>query len=139
MSFTIRVLLVDDDPLVRSALKMMLAAAPAIAVVGEAGDGRAAQSVADACLPHVVLMDIRMPELDGVAATRLLRARPDLADIARFRRMADHVALRCPAFRKGLARERPRQFIPQGLALFTQFHRIHVAGGTDREVLGLGQ
>jgi len=74
MTGPIRVLLVDDDPLVLSGLKMMLAGAGNIEVAGEAHDGREVLSAADLHHPHVVLMDIRMPRLDGVAATRLLRA-----------------------------------------------------------------
>jgi DNA-binding NarL/FixJ family response regulator len=70
----IRVLLADDDALVRAGLKMMLAGAPQIQVVGEAADGRGVLPAADLHHPHVVLMDIRMPGLDGIAATRLLRA-----------------------------------------------------------------
>jgi DNA-binding NarL/FixJ family response regulator len=72
----IRVLLVDDDPLVRSGLKMMLAGAKQIAVVGEADDGRGVLAAVDLHHPDIVLMDIRMPRLDGVAATRLLRTQP---------------------------------------------------------------
>jgi DNA-binding NarL/FixJ family response regulator len=72
----IRVLLVDDDALVRSGLRMMLAGAAGIEVVGEAEDGRAALGAVDRHHPDVVLMDIRMPQLDGIAATRLLRAQP---------------------------------------------------------------
>jgi len=71
---TIRVLLVDDDPLVRSGLRMMLAGAERIEVVGEVEDGRGVLAAVDAHHPDVVLMDIRMPQLDGIAATRLLRA-----------------------------------------------------------------
>jgi DNA-binding NarL/FixJ family response regulator len=76
MSDTVRVLLVDDDALVRSGLRMMLAGAERIEVVGEADDGRGVLAAVDLHRPDVVLMDIRMPQLDGVAATRLLRAQP---------------------------------------------------------------
>jgi len=66
---TIRVLLVDDDPLVRAGLRLMLRSAPDIDVVGEAGDGAAAITAAAELAPDVVLMDIRMPGTDGVTAT----------------------------------------------------------------------
>jgi DNA-binding NarL/FixJ family response regulator len=72
----IRVLLVDDDALVRSGLRMMLAGAEQLEVVGEAEDGRAVLPAVDLHHPDVVLMDIRMPRLDGIAATRLLRTQP---------------------------------------------------------------
>jgi DNA-binding NarL/FixJ family response regulator len=72
----IRVLLVDDDALVRSGLRMMLAGAEGVEVVGEAGDGREVLGAVDRHRPDVVLMDIRMPLVDGIAATRLLRAQP---------------------------------------------------------------
>ena len=72
----IRVLLVDDDALVRSGLRMMLAGAAGIEVVGEAEDGRGVLAAVDLHRPDVVLMDIRMPLLDGIEATRLLRAQP---------------------------------------------------------------
>jgi DNA-binding NarL/FixJ family response regulator len=73
----IRVLLVDDDPLVRSGLRMMLAGAASLEVVAEADDGREVLAAVDRHHPDVVLMDIRMPLLDGIAATRLLAAQPD--------------------------------------------------------------
>jgi DNA-binding NarL/FixJ family response regulator len=73
----IRVVLVDDDALVRSGLRMMLAGAQDIEVVGEADDGRGALGAVDRHRPDVVLMDIRMPQVDGIAATRLLRSQPD--------------------------------------------------------------
>jgi DNA-binding NarL/FixJ family response regulator len=72
----IRVLLVDDDALVRSGLRMMLAGAAGIEVVAEVDDGRGVLAAVDAQHPDVVLMDIRMPQLDGIEATRLLRAQP---------------------------------------------------------------
>ena len=66
----IRILLVDDQELVRAGFRMVLEAQPDMTVVAEAGDGAAAVSLAAASTPDVVLMDVRMPGLDGVAATR---------------------------------------------------------------------
>ena len=74
---SIRVALVDDDPLVRSALGLMLGGQPDLEVVGEAGDGRDGLTMIERLRPDVVLMDIRMPRLDGLAATRALHARSD--------------------------------------------------------------
>ncbi len=73
----IRVLLVDDDALVRSGLRMMLAGAAGLEVVGEAADGREVLGAVDRHRPDIVLMDIRMPQLDGIAATRLLATQPE--------------------------------------------------------------
>ncbi len=81
MSEVIRVLLVDDDPLVRSGLKLMLSGAEQIEVVGEVDDGRGVLPAVDKHHPDVVLMDIRMPELDGIAATDLLRAQPQAPQV----------------------------------------------------------
>jgi DNA-binding NarL/FixJ family response regulator len=69
---TIRVLLADDQPLLRTGFRMILEAEPDIEVVGEAGDGESAVRLARRDRPDVVLMDIRMPVMDGVAATREL-------------------------------------------------------------------
>ncbi|TDE59752.1 response regulator transcription factor [Nonomuraea mesophila] len=75
MARVIRVLLVDDDALVRAGLSMMLDGVGGISVVAEAADGQEAISAADAHAPDVVLMDLRMPRVDGITATRRLRAR----------------------------------------------------------------
>ncbi len=71
----IRLLIADDHPVVRTGLKGMLAGEADLEVVGEARDGREAVDRAAALEPDVVLMDLRMPNLDGVAATEILRAR----------------------------------------------------------------
>lgn len=76
MTAPVRVLIVDDDALVRSGLTMMLSGTPQIEVVGGASDGRGVLSAVDLHHPDVILMDIRMPRLDGIAATRLVRAQP---------------------------------------------------------------
>ncbi|MBU2666062.1 response regulator transcription factor [Actinoplanes bogorensis] len=70
----VRVLLVDDQALFREALAVLLGASDGVDVVGEAGDGSAALDQVAALHPDVVLMDLRMPGLDGIAATRRIRA-----------------------------------------------------------------
>jgi DNA-binding NarL/FixJ family response regulator len=70
----VRVLLVDDQPLLRTGFRMVLGSEPGLDVVGEAGDGVEAVDLARRLLPDVVLMDIRMPRMDGVAATRTIVA-----------------------------------------------------------------
>ncbi|MGW6708213.1 response regulator [Streptomyces sp. NPDC054956] len=69
----IRVLLADDDPLVRMGLRVMFGSVDDITIVGEAADGEQAVAQAGEHAPDVVLLDIRMPVMDGLAATRLLR------------------------------------------------------------------
>ncbi|MCG5452237.1 response regulator [Micromonospora hortensis] len=71
----IRVVIVDDDPLVRGMLTLMLDGADGIVVVGEAADGATAITAVDRHLPDVVLMDIRMPGVNGITATERLRRR----------------------------------------------------------------
>lgn len=72
------VLLVDDHPVVREGLRAMINAESDLAVVGEAGTGAAGVAMAESLCPDVVLMDLRMPDIDGVTATeRILAAAPD--------------------------------------------------------------
>ena len=73
----IRVLLVDDDALMRAGLASILSSDAAVDVVGEAADGRDAVERVDALRPDVVLMDVRMPEVDGITATRDVVAASD--------------------------------------------------------------
>ncbi|WP_369143819.1 response regulator [Streptomyces sp. R44] len=78
---TIRVLLADDQALLRSAFKVLVDSEADMEVVGEAPDGAEAVALARATRPDVVLMDIRMPGTDGLAATRMITADPELADV----------------------------------------------------------
>jgi DNA-binding NarL/FixJ family response regulator len=77
----IRVLIVDDDALVRAGLSMMLAGSDDVRVVAEASDGAQVGAAIDAYRPDVVLMDIRMPGVDGLAATEQVRAREDAPQV----------------------------------------------------------
>ncbi|MGO2584112.1 MAG: response regulator [Brachybacterium tyrofermentans] len=72
-----RVGLVDDDSLVRAGLAMILGADPAIEIVGQGGDGSEAVTLVQKHRPDVLLMDVRMPGLDGIAATRAVSALPN--------------------------------------------------------------
>ncbi|MGW5399360.1 response regulator [Streptomyces sp. NPDC003952] len=78
---TIRVLLADDQALVRAAFAMLLESSPDMTVVGQAGTGREAVALAREERADLVVMDIRMPDLDGIEATRLIAADEDLAGV----------------------------------------------------------
>ena len=81
MSERIRLLVVDDDALVRAGLSMLLAGVEDIGIVGEATDGSEVAQAVDELEPDVVLMDIRMPGMDGLAATELLRAQAEAPEV----------------------------------------------------------
>lgn len=78
---SIRIVIADDQPLIRTGFKALIETATDLDVVGVAGDGREAVRLAKAARAEVVLMDIRMPVLDGLAATRLITADEDLAGV----------------------------------------------------------
>jgi DNA-binding NarL/FixJ family response regulator len=77
----IRVLIADDEALVRGGFRVLVDTEPGMVVVGEAADGTAAVELARRARPDVVLMDIRMPGVDGLEATHRIAADPDLADV----------------------------------------------------------
>jgi len=79
MTEQIRILTVDDQPLIRMGFRMVLESEPDLEVVGEAADGQAAVAAALTLRPDVILMDVRMPGVDGIAATsRILESTPDI-------------------------------------------------------------
>jgi DNA-binding NarL/FixJ family response regulator len=97
----VRVLIVDDDALVRAGLVLMIDGANGISVVGEAGNGAEALTALDAHAPDVVLMDLRMPVMDGLEATRRIRARRGAPEVVVLTTLDTDenvlIALRCGA------------------------------------------
>jgi DNA-binding NarL/FixJ family response regulator len=89
----IRVLIADDDPMVRSALTTFVTMADGMVMVGEAADGIAALEVIAATRPDVVLMDVKMPNLDGVAATAIVRQRHPKVRVLALTTFSAHRAL----------------------------------------------
>ena len=104
----IRLLLADDQPLMRRCLRLCLELEPDLEVVGEAGDGAAAVALARECRPDVVIMDLAMPVLDGVAATAALHAAlPSVAVI--IHSLHDDAAIRARARAVGASAFVPKQ------------------------------
>jgi DNA-binding NarL/FixJ family response regulator len=81
VSRRIRVLVVDDDALVRAGLSMLLAGVEDLEIVGEAADGSEVAAAVSEHRPDIVLMDVRMPQMDGLAATEQLRVQPDAPEV----------------------------------------------------------
>jgi len=90
----IGVLLVDDHVLVRQGLRCVLESDPEIEIVGETGDGRTAGELADRLHPDVVLMDLTLPEIDGIEATRRITSRRDGPNVLVLTMHSDDVSVR---------------------------------------------
>src|ERR1700736_392535 len=90
----IRILLVDDHAVVRQGFKMILSAQPDMEIVGEAGNGREAVELAEKLRPDVVVMDVAMPELNGIEATRRLTAADPHARVIALSMHKDSVSVR---------------------------------------------
>lgn len=98
----VRVLIADDQALLRGSFRVLVEAEPGLTVVGEAGTGAAAVELALRAGPDVVLMDVRMPEMDGIEATRLIRNTPETSDVrVLILTMFDHDAYVFSALRAG--------------------------------------
>jgi DNA-binding NarL/FixJ family response regulator len=111
----IRLLLADDHPVVRDGLRGVFADDPDFEVVGEAGDGAAAVEAAAALQPDVVLLDLKMPGMDGIDALRLLRERAAGARVLVVTSFADEASV-VPALRSGAAGYVYKDIDPQALA-----------------------
>ena len=136
----VRVLVVDDHPVVRSGLTGLLAAEPDIEVVGEAADGQAAVDAARTLAPDLVLMDLRMPVLDGAAATARLRHElPEVAVLVLTTFDDDEsIAAALSAGARGyLTKDASRTDIALAIATVARGQSTFTAGVVDRLLGGL--
>ena len=117
----IRTLLVDDEPLARAALRARLASEPDITVVGEAGGGVEAVALILAECPDLVLLDVQMPELDGLTAIRRLRGVPELRGLP----IVALTALAMPGDRERCLAAGADDYIPKPMSLRTLLGMIN--------------
>lgn len=125
-----RILIVDDEKPIRRGLAMRLGAEPDLTVVGEASDGLAGVDLADAMKPDLVLMDVRMPGLDGLsAAARILANDPGVRVI--FLTMHDDARVRAEAARLGAAGVVGKQMIDEELIATIRTVASHLREADD--------
>ncbi|MBO0829570.1 MAG: response regulator transcription factor [Streptosporangiales bacterium] len=115
MADRIRVLVVDDHPVVRQGLRVFLDIQDDLQVVGEAADGSEVAALVDELRPDVVLLDLKMPGVDGVETLRLLRDRPDAPRVLVVTSFTDPASV-VPAMRAGAAGYVYKDVAPEALA-----------------------
>jgi DNA-binding NarL/FixJ family response regulator len=115
MADQIRVLVVDDHPVVRQGLRVFLDLQDDLNVVGEAGDGSEVVELVDELRPDVVLLDLKMPGVDGVETLRMLRDRPDAPRVLVVTSFTDPASV-VPALRAGAAGYVYKDVAPEALA-----------------------
>ena len=131
MGEPIRVLVVDDHPVVRQGLRTFLDVQPDITVVGEAADGATCLTAAEELRPDVVLLDLRMPETDGLAALNSLRERGNAARVLVITSFADPAAV-LPAMRAGASGYVYKDVDPPALAAAVRaVHAGHILLNPD--------
>ena len=122
---TVRIVLADDQPLVRAGLGMVITEAPDLHVVGEAGTGAEAVDLVRELRPDVVVMDIRMPGMDGIEATRIITAGPEGARVMMLTTFDDD------EYVYGALRAGASGFLVKDMALVEILTAIRVVAGGD--------